>query len=144
MICLVRGVVSTFFMITFLLFIDKKKAADAKKKRKQTELNVNMHAMGLERIILPDIAMVFYTARTLGNAPSCILFCSTINSLVTSCAIPGDVRIDHPISIVDLGGGFSDAVWIGMSITIGANGLVTKRRDSMYDFVNKQDPPPLS
>ena len=70
--------------------------------------------------------MVLYTACALGKAPACMLFSKPIDSLAASGAILGDVWTDNPMPVVDsLGDDFLNSVETGMSVTIGANGLVT-------------------
>ena len=70
--------------------------------------------------------MVLYTACALGKAPACMLFSTPIDSLAASGAILGDVWTDNPMPVVDsLGDDFLNSVETGMSVTIGANGLVT-------------------
>ena len=70
--------------------------------------------------------MVLYTACALGKAPACMLFSKPIDSLAASGAILGDVWTDNPMPVVDsLGDEFLASVETGMTVTIGANGLVT-------------------
>ena len=70
--------------------------------------------------------MVLYTACALGKAPACMLFSRPIDSLAASGAILGDVWTDNPMPVVDsLGDEFLDYVQSGMTVTVGAGGLVT-------------------
>ena len=70
--------------------------------------------------------MVLYAACALGKAPACMLFSKPIDSLAAAGAILGDVWTDTPMPVVDsLGDEFLEAVQTGMTVSVGAEGLVT-------------------
>ena len=70
--------------------------------------------------------MVLYTVCALDKAPACMLFSKPIDSLAASGAILGEVWTDCKMPVVDsLGDEFLDYVQTGMTISLGADGVVT-------------------
>ncbi len=70
--------------------------------------------------------MVFYAAAALGQQPACLLFAKPIDSLAAAGAILAYVWSESPMPTVDnLGDEFLDYVKTGMSVTVGADGVVT-------------------
>ena len=70
--------------------------------------------------------MVLYTACALGKQPSCMLFSKPIDSLAASGAILAANWTDSNMPVIDkLGEEFLSYVKDGMTVTVGADGIVT-------------------
>ena len=70
--------------------------------------------------------MVLFTVCAYDKQPACMLFSKPIDSLAASGAILADVWTESRMPVVDnLGEEFLDYVQTGMSVTVGADGLVT-------------------
>lgn len=70
--------------------------------------------------------MVLFTVCSLNKQPACMLFSLPIDSLAASGAILGDVWTDSKMPVVDsLGDEFLEYVKTGMSVSVGADGVVT-------------------
>ena len=70
--------------------------------------------------------MVLYTACALGKQPACMLFSKPIDSLAASGAILAANWTDSNMPVVDkLGEEFLSYVKNGMTVTVGADGIVT-------------------
>lgn len=70
--------------------------------------------------------MVIYASAALGQQPACLLFSKPIDSLAAAGAILAYVWSDSPMPTVDsLGDEFLDYVKTGMTVSIGADGIVT-------------------
>ena len=70
--------------------------------------------------------MVLYTACALGKQPACMLFSKPIDSLAASGAILAANWTDSNMPVIDkLGEEFLSYVKDGMTVTVGADGIVT-------------------
>lgn len=70
--------------------------------------------------------MVLYTACVLGKQPACMLFSKPIDSLAASGAILAANWTDSNMPVIDkLGEEFLSYVKDGMTVTVGADGIVT-------------------
>lgn len=70
--------------------------------------------------------MVLYTACALGKQPACMLFSKPIDSLAASGAILDANWTDSNMPVIDkLGEEFLSYVKDGMTVTVGADGIVT-------------------
>ena len=70
--------------------------------------------------------MVLYTACALGKQPACMLFSKPIDSLAASGAILAANWTDSNMPVIDkLGEEFLSDVKDGMTVTVGADGIVT-------------------
>ena len=70
--------------------------------------------------------MVLYTACALGKQPACMLFSKPIDSLAASGAILAANWTDSNMPVIDkLGEEFLSYVKNGMTVTVGADGIVT-------------------
>ena len=70
--------------------------------------------------------MVLYTACALGKQPACMLFSKPIDSLAASGAILAANWTDSNMPVIDkLGEEFLFYVKDGMTVTVGADGIVT-------------------
>ena len=70
--------------------------------------------------------MVLYTACALGKQPACMLFSKQIDSLAASGAILAANWTDSNMPVIDkLGEEFLSYVKDGMTVTVGADGIVT-------------------
>lgn len=70
--------------------------------------------------------MVLYTACALGKQPACMLFSKPIDSLAASGAILATNWTDSNMPVIDkLGEEFLSYVKDGMTVTVGADGIVT-------------------
>lgn len=70
--------------------------------------------------------MVLYTACALGKQPACMLFSKAIDSLAASGAILAANWTDSNMPVIDkLGEEFLSYVKDGMTVTVGADGIVT-------------------
>ncbi len=70
--------------------------------------------------------MVLFTVCALDKAPACMLFSKPIDSLAASGAILGEVWTENKMPVVDsLGDEFLDYVHTGMTVSVGAGGVVT-------------------
>ncbi len=70
--------------------------------------------------------MVLFTVCALDKAPACMLFSKPIDSLAASGAILGEVWTENKMPVVDsLGDEFLDYVQTGMTVSVGADGVVT-------------------
>ena len=70
--------------------------------------------------------MVLYTACALGKQPACMLFSKPIDSLAASGAILAANWTDSNMPVIDkLGEEFLSYVKDGMTVTVGAVGIVT-------------------
>ncbi len=70
--------------------------------------------------------MVLYTACALGKQPACMLFSKPIDSLAASGATLAANWTDSNMPVIDkLGEEFLSYVKDGMTVTVGADGIVT-------------------
>ena len=70
--------------------------------------------------------MVLYTACALGKQPACMLFSKPIDSLAASGEILAANWTDSNMPVIDkLGEEFLSYVKDGMTVTVGADGIVT-------------------
>ena len=70
--------------------------------------------------------MVLYTACALGKQAACMLFSKPIDSLAASGAILAANWTDSNMPVIDkLGEEFLSYVKDGMTVTVGADGIVT-------------------
>ena len=70
--------------------------------------------------------MVLYTACALGKQPACMLFSKPIDSLAASGAILAANWTDSNMPVIDkLGEEFLSYVKDGMTVAVGADGIVT-------------------
>lgn len=70
--------------------------------------------------------MVLYTACALGKQPACMLFSKPIDTLAASGAILAANWTDSNMPVIDkLGEEFLSYVKDGMTVTVGADGIVT-------------------
>ena len=70
--------------------------------------------------------MVLYTACALGKQPACMLFSKPIDSLAASGAILAANWTDSTMPVIDKRGEeFLSYVKDGMTVTVGADGIVT-------------------
>ena len=70
--------------------------------------------------------MVLFTVCSYNKQPACMLFSKPIDSLAASGAILADVWTESKMPVVDcLGDEFLDYVQDGMTISVGADGVVT-------------------
>ena len=70
--------------------------------------------------------MVLYTACALGKQPACMLFSKPIDTLAASGAILAANWTDSNMPVIDkLGEDFLFYVKDGMTVTVGADGIVT-------------------
>ena len=70
--------------------------------------------------------MVLFTVCSYNKQPACMLFSKPIDSLAASGAILADVWTENKMPVVDcLGDEFLDYVQTGMTVSVGADGVVT-------------------
>lgn len=70
--------------------------------------------------------MILFSTLKCGQAPACMLFSESIDSLAASGAIMGAVWTDTPMPVIDrLGPEFIETVQTGDTVTVSEDGTVT-------------------